>query len=74
MSRPLFQEILRSNHRFVFSLIHKFNQPVTEPHSTRVSPCLSLLTGLELDHAEHLCPQHALSHQGSLMSAESASD
>ena len=25
------QEILRGNHRFVFSLIHKFNQPVTEP-------------------------------------------
>src|SRR5437867_3089332 len=29
------QEILRGNHRFVFSLIHKFNQPVTEPYSTR---------------------------------------
>ena len=29
------QEILRENHRFVFSLIHKFNQPVTEPYSER---------------------------------------
>ncbi len=29
------QEILRGNHRFVFSLIHKFNQPVTEPYSHR---------------------------------------
>ncbi|PYO97693.1 MAG: type I restriction endonuclease subunit R [Gemmatimonadetes bacterium] len=29
------QEILRGNHRFVFSLIHKFNQPVTEPYSER---------------------------------------
>ena len=29
------QEILRGNHRFVFSLIHKFNQPVTEPYSDR---------------------------------------
>src|SRR5437773_6054810 len=29
------QEILRGNHRFVFSLIHKFNQPVTEPYSNR---------------------------------------
>ena len=29
------QEILRGNHRFVFSLIHKFNQPVTEPYSVR---------------------------------------
>jgi type I restriction enzyme R subunit len=29
------QEILRGNHRFVFSLIHKFNQPVTEPYSLR---------------------------------------
>jgi type I restriction enzyme R subunit len=29
------QEILRGNHRFVFSLIHKFNQPVTEPYSPR---------------------------------------
>src|SRR3989475_6808849 len=29
------QEILRGNHRFVFSLIHKFNQPVTEPYSAR---------------------------------------
>jgi len=27
--------ILRANHRFVFSLIHKFNQPVTEPYSVR---------------------------------------
>ncbi len=29
------QEILQGNHRFVFSLIHKFNQPVTEPYSAR---------------------------------------
>jgi type I restriction enzyme R subunit len=29
------QELLRGNHRFVFSLIHKFNKPVTEPYSTR---------------------------------------
>ena len=29
------QDILRENHRFVFSLIHKFNQPVTEPYSER---------------------------------------
>jgi type I restriction enzyme R subunit len=29
------QDLLRGNHRFVFSLIHKFNQPVTEPYSTR---------------------------------------
>src|SRR5213082_3468403 len=29
------QEILRGNHRFVFSLIHKFNQPVSEPYSER---------------------------------------
>jgi type I restriction enzyme R subunit len=29
------QEILRGNHRYVFSLIHKFNQPVTEPYSER---------------------------------------
>jgi len=29
------KEILRENHRFVFSLIHKFNQPVTEPYSER---------------------------------------
>jgi len=27
--------MLRENHRFVFSLIHKFNQPVTEPYSER---------------------------------------
>ncbi len=27
--------LLRGNHRFVFSLIHKFNQPVTEPYSER---------------------------------------
>ena len=27
--------LLRENHRFVFSLIHKFNQPVTEPYSER---------------------------------------
>ncbi len=29
------QEILRGNHRFVFSLVHKFNQPVDEPYSVR---------------------------------------
>jgi type I restriction enzyme R subunit len=29
------QEILRGNSRYVFSLIHKFNQPVTEPYSDR---------------------------------------
>jgi type I restriction enzyme R subunit len=29
------QELLRENYRFVFSLIHKFNQPVTEPYSER---------------------------------------
>ena len=29
------QEILRGNHRFVFSLIHKFNQSVAEPYSAR---------------------------------------
>jgi len=28
-------EILQGNHRFVFSLIHKFNQPVTKPYSER---------------------------------------
>ncbi len=28
-------EILRANHRFVFSLIHKFNQQVVEPYSER---------------------------------------
>jgi type I restriction enzyme R subunit len=29
------QEILQGNHRYVFSLIHKFNQPVREPYSVR---------------------------------------
>jgi type I restriction enzyme R subunit len=29
------QEILRGNHRFVFSLIHKFNRPVARPYSER---------------------------------------
>ncbi len=29
------KEALRENHRFVFSLIHKFNQPVSEPYSDR---------------------------------------
>ncbi|MDP9177063.1 MAG: type I restriction endonuclease subunit R [Gemmatimonadota bacterium] len=29
------QELLGENHRFVFSLIHKFNQPVTMPFSER---------------------------------------
>ena len=29
------RELLRANHRFVFSLVHKFNKVVTEPYSTR---------------------------------------
>ncbi|HEU4455721.1 MAG TPA: HsdR family type I site-specific deoxyribonuclease, partial [Longimicrobium sp.] len=29
------REILRGNHRYVFTLIHKFNQPVPEPYSVR---------------------------------------
>ena len=29
------KQLLSGNHRFVFSLIHKFNQPVTEPYSER---------------------------------------
>jgi type I restriction enzyme R subunit len=29
------KELLRENHRFVFSLVHKFNQPVTESYSER---------------------------------------
>jgi type I restriction enzyme R subunit len=29
------RDILQGNHRFVFSLIHKFNQPVSEPYSVR---------------------------------------
>lgn len=29
------QEILQGNHRYVFSLIHKFNQPVLNPYSER---------------------------------------
>lgn len=29
------KELLQGNHRFVFSLIHKFNQPVAESYSTR---------------------------------------
>ena len=29
------KDVLRENPRFVFSLIHKFNQPVTEPYSER---------------------------------------
>ena len=29
------QEVLQGNPRFVFSLIHKFNQPVTQPYSER---------------------------------------
>jgi type I restriction enzyme R subunit len=29
------QEILTGNHRYVFSLIHKFNQPVRSPYSDR---------------------------------------
>jgi len=29
------RELLRGNHRFIFSLIHKFNKPITEPYSLR---------------------------------------
>lgn len=29
------RQVLAENHRFVFSLIHKFNQPVREPYSER---------------------------------------
>jgi type I restriction enzyme R subunit len=29
------RELLTGNHRFVFTLVHKFNQPVTEPYSQR---------------------------------------
>jgi type I restriction enzyme R subunit len=29
------KELLQENHRFVFSLVHKFNQPVREPYSER---------------------------------------
>src|SRR3954452_17314684 len=29
------QETLAENHRYVFSLIHKFNQPVRTPYSER---------------------------------------
>ena len=29
------QEMLQQNHRFVFSLMHKFNQEVKEPYSDR---------------------------------------
>lgn len=29
------QELLRGNHRYVFSLIHKFNRPVAKPYSER---------------------------------------
>ncbi len=29
------EELLRGNHRFIFSLIHKFNKPITKPYSTR---------------------------------------
>ena len=29
------QELLSENHRFIFSLIHKFNQPVSRPYSER---------------------------------------
>ncbi|MGE3540240.1 MAG: type I restriction endonuclease subunit R [Candidatus Tectimicrobiota bacterium] len=34
-SGPALREILQQNHRFVFSLIHKFNQEVKEPYSER---------------------------------------
>src|SRR4051812_33948920 len=29
------EELLEGNHRFVFSLIHKFNKPITKPYSLR---------------------------------------
>jgi type I restriction enzyme, R subunit len=29
------RELLHGNHRFIFSLIHKFNKPITEPYSLR---------------------------------------
>lgn len=29
------KELLQGNHRYIFSLIHKFNQPVNEPYSMR---------------------------------------
>ncbi len=29
------KELLAENHRYIFSLIHKFNQPVSEPYSDR---------------------------------------
>jgi type I restriction enzyme R subunit len=34
-SGPDLRELLRGNHRFIFTLIHKFNQPVREPYSER---------------------------------------
>lgn len=29
------KELLQGNHRFIFTLIHKFNQPITEPYTER---------------------------------------
>src|SRR6266404_331568 len=29
------QDVLRENHRFIFTLIHKFNQPISAPYSER---------------------------------------
>src|SRR5260370_6683817 len=34
-SGPALREMLREDHRYIFSLIHKFNQPVYEPYSER---------------------------------------
>lgn len=34
-SGEVLRELLRGNHRYVFSLVHKFNQDVPEPYSTR---------------------------------------
>jgi type I restriction enzyme R subunit len=34
-SGPRLRELLAENHRYVFSLIHKFNQPVTHPYTER---------------------------------------
>src|SRR5262249_6765086 len=34
-SGAVLQELLRQNHRFVFSLMHKFNQEIKEPYSER---------------------------------------
>jgi type I restriction enzyme, R subunit len=34
-SGKVLQELLQGNHRFIFSLIHKFNQPVSAPYTER---------------------------------------